>query len=530
MAKKITIILIFFLLMALFSPAKAAPESEKIDNKVVIDLSRSGLSDNAIIALIKKNKHQFDLSPSALISLKKNGVSDRVIEYVLGNAKSGSGLADNSSSGNDLPHPIPKNYGIYFVLGKNLLKLGESFQGEPRLFTGRVKILIYDSRVDYWRSTLKLVGLKYLRNKIFFATHGGQTKIDKVNKWRKVMGQKYGSKNAKNESSPSYRWDAQPVPGRSDMLYLMITGQLSDGVYAIMTAKYRSVVDTMSGERDDYLYMFSVGASAGTGQLERLRCVDLVRGSPRGGWDSWFAMSLNAGYAVVSCDSSPIRSKLPFSTTSHAFGAKKGKTAPPPQPQKQKASVPSTPAIKSKSGMNKIVAKGTISSFKHGTLVYKQSDNELSVALDFSKATHIHPGVDIAAPQGSPIYPAANGHVHDIIADSSDPNWPALGYVVIVQHEKKYNGKKTYSTYFHLGAKPNVQIGQKVYQGVTKLGVLGSTGNATGPHLHFEIRHFPERFSNNKLWNSPPNIYGKFPQSAKLLKSEWSDPVEFLKN
>ncbi|MGE5678413.1 MAG: M23 family metallopeptidase, partial [Pseudomonadota bacterium] len=48
------------------------------------------------------------------------------------------------------------------------------------------------------------------------------------------------------------------------------------------------------------------------------------------------------------------------------------------------------------------------------------------------------------------------------------------------------HGGNFISYYGHL-SKYNVKVGQKVYKG-QKIGAVGSTGNSTGPHLHFEIR------------------------------------------
>ncbi|MFN2298348.1 MAG: peptidoglycan DD-metalloendopeptidase family protein [Anaerolineales bacterium] len=93
---------------------------------------------------------------------------------------------------------------------------------------------------------------------------------------------------------------------------------------------------------------------------------------------------------------------------------------------------------------------------------------------DFGPA---HPGIDIWLYMGQPIYSAQAGVV--VFAGWSDRGY---GELVIVDH---LNGWHTF--YAHL-SQWNVSCGQQVYTG-TLVGLGGSTGNSTGPHLHFEIRY-----------------------------------------
>ena len=86
-----------------------------------------------------------------------------------------------------------------------------------------------------------------------------------------------------------------------------------------------------------------------------------------------------------------------------------------------------------------------------------------------------HPGIDIGATLGSPVYAAGTGVVFDA-------GWNRGGYgnQVILEHP---DGKRT--RYAHL-SKINVEIGEPVAQGDV-IGLIGSTGRSTGPHLHFEV-------------------------------------------
>ena len=86
-----------------------------------------------------------------------------------------------------------------------------------------------------------------------------------------------------------------------------------------------------------------------------------------------------------------------------------------------------------------------------------------------------HTGLDIAAPNGTPILVAADG----VVTHAS--RMGTYGNLVIVSHG---NGVDTY--YAHC-SKILVSVGQKVSAG-DKIALVGSTGNSTGNHLHFEIR------------------------------------------
>lgn len=86
-----------------------------------------------------------------------------------------------------------------------------------------------------------------------------------------------------------------------------------------------------------------------------------------------------------------------------------------------------------------------------------------------------HEGQDIDATFGTPVLAAASGKV--IVAQSQR----GYGNVVYIDHG---NGLST--RYGHLSA-INVTVGQSITRGQT-LGLVGSTGRSTGPHLHYEVR------------------------------------------
>jgi len=88
-----------------------------------------------------------------------------------------------------------------------------------------------------------------------------------------------------------------------------------------------------------------------------------------------------------------------------------------------------------------------------------------------------HRALDIAAATGNPVYAADGGFV-------SFAGWTDVGYgkLIVIDHA---NGYATY--YAHLNTF-NVLAGQSVVRGQL-IGTVGSTGNSSGPHVHFEIRY-----------------------------------------
>ena len=89
----------------------------------------------------------------------------------------------------------------------------------------------------------------------------------------------------------------------------------------------------------------------------------------------------------------------------------------------------------------------------------------------------LHPGIDIGAPSGSSIVAAGAGKV------ISAGGLGTYGNVVMIDHG---NGVVTLYAHQQSGG-IRVGVGQRVKKG-QRIGTVGSTGNSTGPHLHFESR------------------------------------------
>ncbi|MEG2775730.1 MAG: peptidoglycan DD-metalloendopeptidase family protein [Cellulosilyticaceae bacterium] len=138
-----------------------------------------------------------------------------------------------------------------------------------------------------------------------------------------------------------------------------------------------------------------------------------------------------------------------------AYGTKKK-----PKPVKEESSTSSSSVESSNSGqfMHPLNSSGRVSS-GYG-----------------SRWGTYHRGIDIAAPAGTPVYASASGTVA-----YSGYNNGGFGKMIILDHS---NG---YQTYYAHNSSLYVQVGQSVSKG-QNIAAVGSTGNSTGNHVHFEIR------------------------------------------
>ena len=102
----------------------------------------------------------------------------------------------------------------------------------------------------------------------------------------------------------------------------------------------------------------------------------------------------------------------------------------------------------------------------------------------FTGEISYHSGTDIGAPGGTPILAAADGTV--TIANAIDSWGGGYGYHIKVNHND------TFDTLYAHCSSICVTVGQKVKQGEV-IGYVGTTGNSTGNHLHFEVWQNGER-------------------------------------
>lgn len=98
-----------------------------------------------------------------------------------------------------------------------------------------------------------------------------------------------------------------------------------------------------------------------------------------------------------------------------------------------------------------------------------------------------HKGIDISEGfvpvYGKPIYAAADGVV---ISAINYANTSGFGYYVVIDHGYDENGVKITTLYAHC-SEILVSAGQAVIGGETVIARAGDTGDAFGPHLHFEV-------------------------------------------
>jgi murein DD-endopeptidase MepM/ murein hydrolase activator NlpD len=96
---------------------------------------------------------------------------------------------------------------------------------------------------------------------------------------------------------------------------------------------------------------------------------------------------------------------------------------------------------------------------------------------------HLHNGLDISAVQGTPVLAAADGVVTSVEMPEDSEGY---GLFVCLQH-----GPRLATCYAHMSAwVVGIEPGARVARG-QPIGLVGSTGHSTGPHLHFEVREGP---------------------------------------
>ncbi len=142
-----------------------------------------------------------------------------------------------------------------------------------------------------------------------------------------------------------------------------------------------------------------------------------------------------------------------------------------------------------KSPVNKRVIYGT-ASFEAGSVAQKLSGGIRYIwPLNSARGSHIsayygdgrnHKGIDIAAPAGTNIYSVSDGVV--VKAGRAVGSESSYGNYVVIKHS---DGKIT-TAYAH-ASKVYVSVGDVVKKGQV-VAAVGSTGNSTGNHLHFEVR------------------------------------------
>lgn len=125
-------------------------------------------------------------------------------------------------------------------------------------------------------------------------------------------------------------------------------------------------------------------------------------------------------------------------------------------------------------------------------------------AIDTDYLSGYHQGIDMGNSQNPNVYSINTGVVSYAGWENINNQKQGFGLYVSVKFDVTNTGyKKVY--YAHL-SKINVSVGQNV-SNATILGVMGSTGNSTGPHTHVEIREYSNNGTLLKIIN-PANYMG----------------------
>ncbi|HEX4847695.1 MAG TPA: M23 family metallopeptidase, partial [Novosphingobium sp.] len=112
----------------------------------------------------------------------------------------------------------------------------------------------------------------------------------------------------------------------------------------------------------------------------------------------------------------------------------------------------------------------------------------------FTGGADFHPGLDFKGPMGAPIYAAAKGTVSFV-------GWKSgYGNVVEIDH-----GNGLVTRYAHMSGFRTV-AGKPVMPGEL-IGLIGSTGRSTGPHLHFEVRVHDQPVNPRPFLEAVPNVF-----------------------
>lgn len=132
------------------------------------------------------------------------------------------------------------------------------------------------------------------------------------------------------------------------------------------------------------------------------------------------------------------------------------------------------------------LVSGTTTTAKYNGTMKWPVPGAYGISCSFGqKKTYFHGGTDIwaAGINRKPVYAAADG----VVVKAVKMHY-SYGNYVMIDHGLDAGGHRIMTLYAHMATAPYVKEGQQVFGGTTQIGIVGSTGNSTGPHLHFEVR------------------------------------------
>lgn len=128
-----------------------------------------------------------------------------------------------------------------------------------------------------------------------------------------------------------------------------------------------------------------------------------------------------------------------------------------------------------------------------------------------------HKGTDYAAPRGTQVVATADGRVTFAASDGS------FGKLVVIQHGDRFVTKYAHLNAFANGIKSGVRVKQNEI-----IGYVGSTGSATGPHLHYEFLMDGIHRDSRKIVDQLPKAESINPEEMTAFRSQTASYVAAL--
>lgn len=146
---------------------------------------------------------------------------------------------------------------------------------------------------------------------------------------------------------------------------------------------------------------------------------------------------------------------------------------------------------------------------------------------------NLHNGVDVVPKdytkgdgKDHSVYPVAPGKIYRVGTEKDkDGNITGYGHYVVVQHTLS-DGTTVYSRYAHLKEASKLKEGKDITVDTT-LGIMGDTGNATGPHVHLEVyntRYESKWYGKHK----PEDEYDEQMTWEQKMKDGYYDPIQVI--
>lgn len=148
-------------------------------------------------------------------------------------------------------------------------------------------------------------------------------------------------------------------------------------------------------------------------------------------------------------------------------------------------------------------ALGGVPATPDGYLTHPLAPGTYTITSPFGPRTEpsigFHFGIDFGATEGTYVYASESGAVTASVLGNSSNGYDGYGNVVVIDHG---NG---YRTLYAHNAELLVSQGETVGKG-QRIAKVGSTGNSTGPHCHFEVRHNAVRVDPTPYLNQETSI------------------------